>query len=426
MPSRLRRSLAGVVVAALLAGLGQVHAQGDGESAAALDLFDEAAYHLAFYVGPAEVRPRDLVPRERARLEARCAEPAGCSTDDALGALEALIGELDDGHTGLIAPDRFDRLRLQLGGGGEVVSFGAVLRQPTAGLGLVVIDVVPGSAAANAGLARGDRVMALNGDYLPADRRARTGAWSDAEAEGEARLLVLRAGEAPFELDLRATPVALDRAPSMTLLEGDVAWIRIPSFLRTGVAQEVHDLVRSAAAGGASHLVVDVRDNPGGRLVECLAAAGAFADAFAYGVRASLVPQTLRWEGGVLSIIDPTGRAFPQSLVEEPTRWDGPAAMLVNGGSASCAEQIAYAVQRYAGVPVVGETTSGVLDSATSFAALSNGMGIAVTTARISDAEGVVLPAVVTPDHAIADDLMALADGRDEVLRGAIDLLLGR
>jgi carboxyl-terminal processing protease len=100
--------------------------------------------------------------------------------------------------------------------------------------------------------------------------------------------------------------------------------------------------------------------------------------------------------------------------------------VVVNGESASCAEHMAYAMQRYAGVAVIGEPTAGVLDSATNFVALSNDMGLAVSIARIADAAGDVLPTAVTPDREVEDDLMALADGRDVLRDGAVDMLLGR
>jgi carboxyl-terminal processing protease len=393
---------------------------------APLDLFDEAAYHLAFYAGPAETPPRELLPAARAELEARCARPAGCTVGDAVDALADVIAELDDGHTALIPEDAFQRLRLQLGGGAETDSFGVVVAAPANGLGLVVTDVVPGSPGEAAGLARGDRVLALDGAFLPAGRRARLQDWSEAEQRGRVEALQLRAGAAPRRIELRAAPLRVDRVPSLDLLPGDVAWLRIPSFLLAGVAQRVHDLVRRAEAAGATGLVVDVRDNPGGFLLECLASAGAFADAFAYRVQASVLPQTLRWEDGVLAVVDLADRAFPQSVLEDRVRWRGPTVVLVNAGSASCAEHMAYALQRYGDVPVIGETTAGVLDSATNFVALSNGMGLAVSVARIADGDGTVLPRAVSPDRALADDLMALASGRDALLAAAVERLLDR
>lgn len=435
MTGSVRRALARLtlrwhvgLVAWLLAGaLGGALAQEPlGVDAAPLRLFDEAAYHLAFYAGPAEVPPRQLLPAARSDLEARCESTTGCTERDALDALATVVDRLDDGHTGLIPVDAFQRLRLQLGGGAEADSFGVVLAAPSDGLGLVVTDVVEDSRGEAAGLERGDRVMALDGVFLPADRRGRLRAWSDAEQEGRVRVLHLRAGAAPREVELRAAPLRLDRLPSLELLDGGVAWLRIPSFLLVGVAQQVHDLVDQAEAAGAMGLVIDLRDNPGGFLVECLAAAGAFADSFSYQVQASLLPQTLRWQDGVLTIVDVADRAFPQSVLERRSRWGGPAVVVVNGRSASCAEHMAYAMQRYGGVTVIGEPTAGVLDSATNFVALSNDMGLAVSVARIADGEGEVLPTAVTPDHEVEDDLMALADGRDVLRGGAVDLLLGR
>lgn len=186
----------------------------------ALDIFDEAAYHLTLmYAGPAEVRPRDLLPDARAALAVRCGSDRDCPVGWSLAAIADAIAALGDEHTGLLPAIAYDRLQLELAGGGSSTSFGLVVRAPENGLGLVVIDVLARSSAAEAGVRRGDRILKVAGAYLPPAPNDRYLAYVVAEAEGSSELLLLRAQAAPFSVNLTALPVALDRSPTLTMLD---------------------------------------------------------------------------------------------------------------------------------------------------------------------------------------------------------------
>nr|MBA2667177.1 hypothetical protein [Trueperaceae bacterium] len=132
------------------------------------------------------------------------------------------------------------------------------------------------------------------------------------------------------------------------------------------VAPRVHALVAEATAAGATAIIVDVRDNPGGALTDC-----------------------------------------------------GPIAVVVNGASASCAEFLALDLQGRG--LVIGEQTAGVADSTTAFFALPNGAGLQVTTAMVQNADGSTYASSVMPDVPVDDDLMVLANGIDAPLQAALE-----
>jgi carboxyl-terminal processing protease len=412
-PSRLRRVGAALVAAQLLLTM---------HASPGLDLFDEAAYHLTLlYAGPADVAPRDLLPDARERLSALCATRGACPESLALAAIDEVIAAVGDEHTSLIPGDAFDRLQLELTGGGEVDGFGIVVRAPANGLGLVVVDVLSGSAAEEAGLQRGDRILKIGDATSSAQPEARYGALAEAEAAGRATLLALRAGSAPLTFTLTARPLTTDRAPTMALI-GGIAWIRIPTFLPPlEVAPAFHALLREAIDAGGRGVIIDLRDNPGGAITECLAAAAAFSDAPGR-VVFGFLRQTIQVEGSDVIVSDAVGRTFPLASLPERVRWPGPTAVLVNAGSASCAEFMATDLQAV-GAIVIGEATAGVGNSTTAFVRLPNGFGLAVTTASLVALDGTEVAARVTPDHVIADDLMKLSNGDDAPLRAAITLL---
>jgi carboxyl-terminal processing protease len=346
----------------------------------------------------------------RADLEARGAARPDCSAAWGAEALHGVVEALDDPHTSVLDAEGFARLRLQLAGGATAREIGAVLTAPADGLGFVVLDVVPDSSAATSGLRRGDRILALDGAYLPALAADRWRAWRAASEAGAVAATVLRPGAPPRTVALEATEVALDRAPTATTLPSGAVWLRLPSFSPANdVAHRVHALVGEAERSGAKAIVVDLRDNPGGAIVDCLLAATAFAPEAGRVLTSALTRQSVVAEGGAIAVTDAAGRTFPQAALEAPARWTGAVVVLVNDGSASCAEFLALDLQR-AGATVVGEPTAGAADSATAFVALPFGYGLQVTTARVTDQGGVASP-------------LALAEGRDPVLDAALEVL---
>ncbi|MDF1524304.1 MAG: PDZ domain-containing protein, partial [Trueperaceae bacterium] len=216
----------------------------------AIALFDEVAGHLTLhYGGVALVHPATLVPDARAALQARCGDRPACPEADAVAAIDALLAAVEDPHLRLLSVEAFARVRGQASGDGARTAFGVVVRAPENGLGLVVPDVVFGSPAARAGLARGDRVLAVDEVYLPRAPEHRTAAWDAAAADGALRARVVRAASATFVVDLVAAPVALERPPSLAWPVPGVAWVRVASLLPPeGVASAVHRLLGEAAA----------------------------------------------------------------------------------------------------------------------------------------------------------------------------------
>jgi carboxyl-terminal processing protease len=275
------------------------------------------------------------------------------------------------------------------------------------------------------GLARGDRVVQVNGIWLPARADDRRSVW-DAAVRGDAVVVrVVRAGLGSFEVRLVAVPIPVERSPSLSWLDGAIAWLRVPSLLPADdVAPAVHRLLADALAAGAVGLLLDLRDDIGGAYGACVAVAGAFVDDVG---RVFLGPAAcvgLRYRDGVLDRYDPLGSAHAYEAVRGAVRWTLPVAVLVNARTASAAEALAYDLQE-AGIPVVGEVTAGMANAAALLLPLPEGYGLVLTVALAIGADGAPLPDRVVPDVVVVDDLMVLAEGRDLVLEAAWTLLAG-
>jgi carboxyl-terminal processing protease len=132
--------------------------------------------------------------------------------------------------------------------------------------------------------------------------------------------------------------------------------IEIPSFYRdyralssgdkdyTSTTKDVKRLIGELEEQGIDGLIVDLRNNPGGHLVEATALSGLFID-----------------NGPVVQLRNSVGRV---SRLDDPdpvprVAYNGPLAVLVNRFSASASEIFAAAIQDYARGVIIGQETFG-------------------------------------------------------------------
>ena len=130
--------------------------------------------------------------------------------------------------------------------------------------------------------------------------------------------------------------------------EISIGYVRLADLASDGVAAGLRDAVRRLASSGADAFVLDLRGNPGGRLVTMMQAAGVFTRGFL-------------WRA-VMSWTLP----LPYPAIGEPVT-DRPLAVLVDGGVNSAAEGLAGALQANDRAVVVGETTAGNVEAVLPF-----------------------------------------------------------
>ncbi len=106
--------------------------------------------------------------------------------------------------------------------------------------------------------------------------------------------------------------------------------------------RDVRKLIKDMKAKGIQGLVVDLRNNGGGSLLEATTLTGLFID-----------------EGPVVQVRNSSGRISTEEDTDPGMAWDGPMAVLVNRYSASASEIFAAAIQDYGRGLIIGETTFG-------------------------------------------------------------------
>ncbi len=131
---------------------------------------------------------------------------------------------------------------------------------------------------------------------------------------------------------------------SFELLEGNIAYIKLPDLASDYVASNLRTAVETLEREGADAFILDMRGNPGGRLVSMMQAAGLFTTGFLW--------RTL------------TNWTFPLPYPAIGTVvTEDPLVILIDGGVNSAAEGLAGALQQKARATIMGETSAGNVEA---------------------------------------------------------------
>jgi carboxyl-terminal processing protease len=317
-------------------------------------------------------------------------------SDEALveGAVRGLVEYgLADPYSGYLPPEDYEQALDDLSG--EFSGIGAEvglrnLDEPgdeescsviTNACALVIIAPLSGSPAEAAGLRSGDVVIAVDG----VETAGSTVNEQVFKVRGEAGTdvtLTVRRGARELQITITRAVIEL-REVEAKLLEDGIGYIHLTSF-----TDRAHELFRNALVGlledGATRIVFDLRNNPGGYIVAAEGIASEFVPAGELLFTVESGDDVQRW------VSEPGGVAVN---VEDVV-------VLVNGGSASASEIVAAALQETGRARLIGEPTFGK-NTVQVWTELENGGGLRITTDRWftpnhdSVADGGVQPDIV-------------------------------
>ena len=254
------------------------------------------------------------------------------------GAIEGMLDTLGDkGHTRFLTPE--ERAQNEEGLSGTYVGIGVQLEAE--GDEVVVATPIEGSPADRAGIRSGDVLMAVNGESVRGEDISEIVERVKGPEGTAVRLTVLR-GEEERKFDLERAEI---KSPvvSWALIEGtDVAHVFLSSFSDES-ARELRGAFEEARSAGARRFVLDLRNNPGGRLDQAVEMAGYFLE-----------------PGSVAYVRKEASDGREEVEVEgEPGLTDAPLAVLINEGSASSSEILAGALRDNGRATAIGKTTFG-------------------------------------------------------------------
>ncbi|HYM64426.1 MAG TPA: S41 family peptidase [Gaiellaceae bacterium] len=312
----------------------------------------------------------------------------------------AMVEALDDPYTEYLTPEEYGSLQNAT----DRSYSGVGLTVGPSDDGLVVTSALRGPAR-DAGIRRGDVIVSIDG--VPADRVAfeRSLFLIKGEEGTNVRLTVKRpaVGKLHFTVVRQELPVPAVRTRLLRSKGTQLGYVRLLSFPKSTTG----DLRRRTARlvrRGATGIVLDLRDNPGGLLLEAVQSVSLFLD--------EGVVCTTEGEHQERRVFKVSGATpFP----------DVPLVVLVNHGSASASEIVAAGLGENGRAVVVGTRTYGKA-AVQSLRELSNGAALKLTTATYTTPTGRNLHR-----HGVRPRLRAVDDPAtrvDEALRAAQRTLL--
>lgn len=361
----------------------------------------------------------------RAKARSTIAAVGAETTADTYPAIRDALATLGDRHALLLDPAAaklFNPGRATKGTGLLVVPPDAV--PPDA----IVARVVPGSPSASAGLALGDRIVAVEGlagfSGLPPREFGRLFR-SGQRPDGSTAPLDLRVRTGTAEPRAVQVPLAAfdeSLAPTGRKLDGDIGYLELPGVASGPKAASyddtLHELLDQIDDGTLRGCIVDLRRNTGGTLWPMLAGIGPLAGAGKLGAFVSA-------QSGADWSYDPELGAATSETYElarvanpHPLHDDLPVAVLTGPLTAQAGEALVVA---FAGRPRTrrfGEGTSGVTTSNTQIP-LADGALLVLTVTVHSDRTGTRYFDVIPPDEKVAIDWTRFGTPDDPVMAAA-------
>lgn len=275
------------------------------------------------------------------------------------GSIRGMLAALRDPNTFFIEPPDREVEEAQFQG-----RYGGIGAEYTMMNGyLVVVASFQDSPASRAGIRPGDIIVAVDGTDIFGLSQNEVTLLIRGPVGSKVELTIRREGE-PEPLILQLTREEI-KPPTVTweLKEKGIGYVKL-SFFGGRTNEELQRALTQLQSQGATSLILDLRDNPGGLIGTAVDVAGQFIDS-----------------GVILYQRDAQGNDQPFPAKKGGLATETPLAVLVNGGTASAAEIVAGALSDHQRAVVIGEKTFGK-GSIQTVHELSDHSSIHVTTAH--------------------------------------------
>jgi carboxyl-terminal processing protease len=238
----------------------------------------------------------------------------------------------------------------------------------------VVIAPLAGTPGERAGIQRGDVIVSIDGKAVGTNPTM-DGIVSRLRGKPKTRVLVgvfRPSTKTTLDLALVREVIKIESVRDVRVIGDGVGYVQVSEFSEHTGEQFGQALVQ-LRKWGATGLVIDLRNNPGGLLDAAVEVAEPFFK------KGELIVYTQGRK--------PSDREDYKAEAEGPP-WALPLAVLINAGSASAAEVVTGALRDTGRAVVVGERSFGK-GSVQSVFKLKNGEGMRLTTARYYTPSGV-------------------------------------
>lgn len=253
--------------------------------------------------------------------------------------IDAMLESLDP-YTNYIPEDMVEDFRTL--NTGQYGGIGAYTRK--IGNRTVVTMVLEGYAAQRSGLRIGDEVLKIDQVDLSKLEPGQEGHLMKGQVGTPVSLTVKRMGvDQPIKLDFKREKIKVSNVPYFGMLENNIGYIQLLEFT-PDAGKEVKNALIALKEKGATALVLDLRNNPGGLLHEAVNICNIFLP------KGKLVVST---KGKIQE------HNQNYESLNAPVDTDMPLTVLINRGSASASEIVAGTLQDYDRAVIIGEKSFG-------------------------------------------------------------------
>ncbi len=273
-----------------------------------------------------------------AMVQREAADPVNTETSVYQGAIPGMLRRLDP-HSIFFDPQQYEQLKEMEHS--ERKGFGTVVSVLPGRV--IVLQALPGTPSAKAGLQPGDEIVAVNNIALARLEFDQIIGFLSEARQHQAQLIVRRPTNArPLQFVLDPALVDSPSVDRAFLLRPGIGYVRVNAF-DPQTAPQLKEAIEKLGGEKLQGLVLDLRDNSGGVVQSALAAASYF----------------IKPGQRLLSV---KGRSIESQNADAPkdaAPYSFPVSVLVNSKTASAAEILAGALQDHDRAVILGEPTYG-------------------------------------------------------------------
>lgn len=272
-------------------------------------------------------------------------------------ALKGYVAGIDDKYTQYLTKEEMDELLEDTTG--SYVGIGVYMADNTADNTILIIGVIEGSVAEQAGIKSGDIIKKVDDVEYTGEQLDAVSSKVKGEEETNVKITILRDNEEK-EFNITRSSIKL-KTVSSKMLENNKGYIKISSF-NDGTAKEFKEAYEKLKSDNPTGLIIDLRNNGGGLVSESLD-----------------IAETMVEKGKTLLI---TSNKDKKEEIRKSTQnpiIDIPVVVLINQNTASASEILAGILKDDCNYKIIGTKSygKGVIQTVYNF---SDGSGLKVTT----------------------------------------------
>ena len=272
-------------------------------------------------------------------------------------ALKGYVAGIDDKYTQYLTKEEMDELLEDTTG--SYVGIGVYMADNTADNTILIIGVIEGSVAEQAGIKSGDIITKVDDVEYTGEQLDAVSSKVKGEEGTNVKITILRDNEEK-EFNITRSSIKL-KTVSSKMLENNKGYIKISSF-NDGTAKEFKEAYEKLKSDNPTGLIIDLRNNGGGLVSESLD-----------------IAETMVEKGKTLLI---TSNKDKKEEIRKSTQnpiIDIPVVVLINQNTASASEILAGILKDDCNHKIIGTKSygKGVIQTVYNF---SDGSGLKVTT----------------------------------------------